>query len=87
MYVSPNEMRQVVRNGFQRHCTRVIFEEDVEECVRVEDGRVLAYCYYMDHLFAMWMVDIGLVQFYDDGGAMLQTLDLSVPAHQTRRAA
>ena len=87
MYVSPNEMRRVVLHGFQRHCTRIIPQEDVQEYVRIEEGKVAAYCYYVDHLFAMWMVDIGLVQFYTDEGTMLQTFDLSALAAEPRRAA
>lgn len=87
MYVSPNEMRRVVLDSFQRHCTRIIPREDMQEYVRVEQGKVVAYCYYVDDLFAMWMVDIGLVQFYNETGAMLHTFDLSMPATEIRRAA
>lgn len=85
--ITPNEMRQVVLSGFQRHRRRRLESAELDERVRVEDGRVVAYCYRAGNLFAMWLVQVGLVQFYDGAGNMLQTVDLISPAATDRRAA
>ena len=85
--LSPTEMRRVVLEGFQQHFSRKISGEDVEERVRIEEGQAVAYSYRTENLFAMWMVPIGLVQFYDDRGNMLHTVDLMAPVSDVRRAA
>lgn len=85
--LSPTEMRRMVLDGFQQHFSRKISGGDVEERVRIEEGKAVAYCYRTENLFAMWMVPIGLVQFYDDQGNMLHTLDLMAPVNHERRAA
>ncbi len=84
---SPTEMRQLVLDGFQRHQQRKLVQGDLEQRVRVEAGKVVAYCYRAENLFAMWMVQIGLVQFYDGQGNLLQLLDLTAPETEVRRAA
>ena len=85
--MSPAEMRQLVLDGFQRRVAHAISAADVEERVRTEEGKVVAYCYRTANLFAMWMVQIHLVQFYDDQGNMLHTLDLAAAVGSERRAA
>jgi hypothetical protein len=55
--------------------------------VRVEDGRRVAHCYRAQGLFAMWMVEIGLVQLYDQSGNMLDTLSLLAASSRDRKAA
>ncbi len=85
--LSPAEMRQAVLRVFQHRLERVIPTTEFKERVRIEEGRLVAYSYRADDLFAMWMVPIGLVQFYDERGNMFQTFDLTAPAHPERRAA
>lgn len=87
--ITPNSrmMRQTILHGFQRHFARKLDESELEERVRIEDGRVLAHSYQLGELFAMWMVPAGLVQFYDAEGNMLQTLDLTNAAPERRSAA
>ena len=84
--ISPIEMRRVMLDGFQQHITREISDDELQEYVRVDERGAVAYCYRTHNLFAMWMVQVGLVQFYDDQGNMLQTLDLTVPATKRRAA-
>lgn len=81
------QMRSVIVDRFQQYGAGEVSGGDLEERVRIDEGRVVAYCYRAANLFAMWMVDIGLVQFYDDQGNMLETLELISPALQKRRAA
>ncbi len=85
--ISPTQMRQVVLNCFQQHQTQELAGSDLDERARIEDGRVVAYSYRTDSLFAMWMIEIGLVQFYDQEGNMLRTIDLTAHVASDRRAA
>ena len=85
--ISPARMRQLVLHGFQQQSTREITRSEIDERVRVEDGQAIAYTYRTHDLFAMWMIPIGLVQFYDNEGNMLQTIDLTAPVTARRRAA
>jgi hypothetical protein len=85
--ISPARVRQLVVRHFGRHGVEVPRQHVLEERIRVEDGRQVAHCYRAGGLFAMWMVDIGLLQLYDQTGNMLDTLNLLDGATSTRRAA
>ncbi len=85
--ISPAEMRQLVVNRFQQHDSRAMVDGELEERVRVESGKVVAYCYRAGNLFAMWMIDIGLVQFYDSAGNLLPAYELPAQRTPDRRAA
>ena len=85
--VTPSDMRRIVLRSFAQHDSRSISNEELQEHARVEDGKIVAYCYEASNLFAMWMVEVGLVQFYDDRGTMLQTLDLKSITTERRQAA
>jgi hypothetical protein len=85
MIVSPTaaEVRQLVIRVFQEHGD----VEDVEERVRIEDGRLLTRSYQANGLFAMWLVPVDLLQFYDTDGNMLQTINLRAVIADNRLAA
>ncbi len=85
--ISPTQMRQVVLDRFQQHHPQRLAGSDIEERVRMEGGRVVAYCYRADDLFAMWLIEIGLVQFYDQDGNLLQAFELLTETRADRRAA
>ncbi len=52
---------------------------DLEETVSIDEGRIVARSYLLDNLFAMWLIDVGIVQFYDSDGNMLRTVSLFDP--------
>ena len=52
---------------------------DLEETISIDEGRVVARSYLLDHLFAMWLIDVGIVQFYDADGNMMRTVSLFDP--------
>ena len=54
---------------------------DLEETVSIDDGRVVARSYLLDRLFAMWLIDVGIIQFYDCDGNMLRTVSLFNPVN------
>ena len=41
---------------------------DVDERIMLDEGRYIARSYRVDDFLAMWMIDVGLVQFYDADG-------------------
>jgi len=59
---------------------------DLEETVSFEDGAVVARSYLLDNLFAMWLISVGIVQFYDAEGNMLRTVSLFQPVAQRMAA-
>ena len=79
MLVSPtdNEVRWIVEQSFQRYFS-VSDEEmlDLNESGVVDDGRCIARCYRVANYLAMWLKDVGILQFYDDRGRMLRRANL-----------
>ncbi len=85
--ISAARVRKLVVHHFAHHGVDVPREHALEERVHAEDGRNVAYCYRAGGLFAMWMIDIGLVQLYDQSGNMLDTLSLLRAGGCERKAA
>ena len=52
---------------------------DLQETISIDEGRIVARSYLLDELFAMWLIDVGIVQFYDSEGNMLRTVSLFDP--------
>ncbi len=84
---SAAHVRALVVDCFARYGVLVGQGDELEERVRVEQGRRVAHCYRAQGLFAMWMVEIGIVQLYDQSGNMLDTLSLLAARGQDRKAA
>ena len=79
MLVSPTaaEVRWIVEESFQRYFN--ITSEEIQELVEtpvVDSGRCMARSYRVANLLAMWLVDVGILQFYDDQGRMLRRANL-----------
>ena len=54
----------------------------------IDEGRARARSYRIADMMAMWMIDIGIVQFYDSEGNMLRRLNLLMEVEpQPRRMA
>ena len=51
-------------------------DPQIEENILIDDGRYVARTYRTEHHMAMWLVGVGIVQFYDDRGRMLATVNL-----------
>jgi hypothetical protein len=49
---------------------------EIHETIVVDQGRYMARTYRAAGLMAMWLVPVGIVQFYDDAGQMLGTINL-----------
>ena len=48
----------------------------IAETILIDQGRYVARSYRIDGYLAMWLVAVGIVQFYDDRGRMLTTINL-----------
>ena len=60
---------------------------DLQENIRIDRGRCVARCYRVDEMFAMWLIDCGVLQFYDADGEMLHTINLFTELQPQRAAA
>ena len=49
---------------------------DLDERIMLDEGKYVARSYRIDGFMAMWMIDAGLIQFYDADGNMLRTINL-----------
>lgn len=83
----PATVRQLVHRVFKAQLTAPTLDVlELDERISIHDGKVVARSYRHDQLFAMWLVDVGLVQFYDGDGALLQSVNV-LYSPPTRRAA
>lgn len=81
------EVRRLVAGTFRNFGGEAIGPLDLNETMRVDGGKLVARTYRTETLWAMWMIDIGLVQFYDEDGQMLRTINLFEELEPVRAAA
>ena len=79
MLISPttSEVRWIVEESFQRHfglSKQELFE--LVETPMIEDGRCIARSYRVATFLAMWLTEVGILQFYDEQGRMLRRANL-----------
>lgn len=89
MRVSPSaaEVRRLVADVFSDLCDTPFGPLDVNETIRIDSGKLMARTYRCEALLAMWMIEIGLLQFYDEDGCMLRTVNLFEELEPVRAAA
>jgi len=74
---TPNEVRWIVEQSFQRFFNISDVElSGIIESPMIDDGRCIARSYRVSNLLAMWLTDVGILQFYDDQGHMLRRANL-----------
>ena len=59
----------------------------IEETIHIDGGRYVARSYRTPGYMAMWLVAVGIVQFYDERGRMLSTINLFETLRPQRMAA
>lgn len=84
---SAAEVRRLVADVFSDLSNMPFGPLEVNETIRVDAGKLVARTYRSDALLAMWMIDIGLVQFYDEDGDMVCTINLFEELEPVRAAA
>jgi hypothetical protein len=72
----PTEVRRIVLRIFRQFGASPQSLFEMQETTRVEQGKCLARSYRIGDLLAMWLVEVGILQFYDAEGAMLATVNL-----------
>ncbi|HVX12525.1 MAG TPA: hypothetical protein VHC22_15195 [Pirellulales bacterium] len=82
-----HEVRQVVRQTFSEIGIADDLVDDLNETILINEGTYRGRTYQTEGYFAMWLVDAGLVQFYDDDGNMVCTVNLFTEAEPQRMAA
>lgn len=83
----PYEVREMVLQTLQDFGAAVFSAIDLDETILVDEGRCSARTYRADGYMAMWLLGIGIVQFYDDEGNMLLTVNLLEELEPQRMAA
>ena len=83
----PYEVRELVAQVFESFDAEIPSLADIDETILIDDGRYAARSYKVDGYLAMWLVEIGIVQFYDGEGNMLQTVNLLEELEPHRMAA
>jgi hypothetical protein len=73
---TPADVRQIVARTFGELSHGEEIAADLGERILVDAGSYVARSYRCDDLFAMWLVPVGLLQFYDDAGNLLCSVDL-----------
>lgn len=83
----PHDVRELVIRTFEYFDVVLESPWDLDEKILIDDGRYSARTYQADGYMAMWLLDIGIVQFYDEDGNMLRTVNLLDELEPQRMAA
>jgi hypothetical protein len=59
----------------------------IDETILIDRGRYVARSYRVEGYLAMWLAAVGILQFYDDRGRMLTTINLFETLRPQRMAA
>ena len=84
---NPDQIRTIVFRTFLELDVDEESLADLDERLMLDDGRYVARSYRVEDYLAMWMIDVGLVQFYDGNGNMLRTVNLFEEIEPQRMAA
>jgi hypothetical protein len=60
---------------------------EIDETILIDQRQYVGRSYRIEGYLAMWMVPVGLLQFYDDRGEMLATVNLFESLRPQRMAA
>ena len=83
----PDQVRTVVFQTLLEFDVDEDALEDLDERILLDSGKYVARSYRVDNYMAMWLIDAGIVQFYDGDGNMLRTVNLLEEAPARRLAA
>jgi hypothetical protein len=72
----PSDVLSAVVGMFERFGASPQDLFDLDETIQIEGGKHVARTYQVEGLMAMWLMGIGIVQFYDAEGNMLATVNL-----------
>lgn len=84
---SPADVRELVVAQFRQLGIEAKQADAPAETILIREGRYRGRSYRSEGLLAMWLNELGLVQFYDADGAMLTTINLHDRPADRRAAA
>jgi hypothetical protein len=87
LHMHAADVRHLVTRYFLNLGLEAVDVAEVQENIRIDRGRCVARCYRVSDMFAMWLIDVGVLQFYDADGEMLQTVNLFTELQPQRAAA
>ena len=87
LHMHAADVRHLVTRYFLDLGLEAVDVAEVQENIRIDRGRCVARCYRVSDMFAMWLIDVGVLQFYDADGEMLQTVHLFTELQPQRAAA
>ena len=87
LHMNAADVRELVSSHFLKLGADVDDVADVQEYIRIDRGRCVARCHRVAEMFARWLIDVGVLQFYDADGEMLHTVNLFTELQPTRAAA
>jgi len=73
---TPAEIRRLVALTFEQFGGGARAPFHLRETLRIDEGKIVARSYRVDGYMAMWLISVGLLQFYDTEGNMLRTVNL-----------
>jgi hypothetical protein len=71
----PRQVRRIVIRAFAELGVTIGTVSDLDEQILLDDGHI-ARSYKVGDYLAMWLVAVGILQFYDAKGNMIQTINL-----------
>ncbi|MBM4011778.1 MAG: hypothetical protein FJ286_10410 [Planctomycetes bacterium] len=87
LHMNAADVRGLVSRHFIKLGVDAVDVDDLQENIRIDRGRCVARCYRVAEMFAMWLIDVGVLQFYDADGEMLHTVNLFTELQPQRIAA
>jgi hypothetical protein len=87
LHMNAADVRDLVARHFLTLGADSLEVEDLQENIRIDRGRCVARCYRVAEMFAMWLIDVGVLQFYGADGEMLHTVNLFTELQPQRAAA
>ncbi len=85
--IDPIEVRELVVSAFREFGAKRDELDQLSETLLIQAGRYYGRSYRTEEFLAMWMPDVGIVQFYSADGAMLRTVNLFTELTPVRQAA
>ncbi len=83
----PAEVRKIILRTFLEYGASEKILKKLDENLVIDAGRCVARSYRTKNLFAMWLISVGIIQFYDSEGHMLRTVNLLQEQGEQRMAA
>ena len=72
----PDTVSRLVAQTFAELGARLAGPFDLNENILIDNGHYVARSYRIQGWMAMWLIGMGIVQFYDRRGKMLRTVNL-----------